>query len=145
MIKLQTLWTSAELDLYREGTKRLEAVNETMRREAVAGDKYVRRWRPTFGYVAAITWGVQGLVIFGCLAWVILKSPENLPAALTGIKGVVEALSSHWLYAMAVLGVAVAARSGDKRQKASGEDVGADPGGLSRGLAGLGSKIRAIF
>ncbi len=81
-------------------------VNASMRAEAGAEDAYVRRWRPTFGYMVALTWGLQ----MGAVAWSVLATPADAPAILAAAAS----LSAMWGVALAVLGVAVHERSRDK-------------------------------
>ncbi len=96
-------------------TARLTQVNQTMRAEAASNDAYVRRWRPTFGYLTALAWTVQCCAI----AWSIVGAPAqagNVAQAIT-------ALTPMWGVALAVLGVNVAKRSQDK-QVAAGQTPG---------------------
>ncbi len=103
---------SIELERTRliEETKRLQSVNETMRAETQSEDPYVRRWRPTWGYVTCLVWGAQGLA----LAWVIGDAPEKAPAVISAMA----AMTGIWAIALAVLGVSIWKRSDDKKVKA---------------------------
>lgn len=100
---------------YEAETRQLETVNETMRSELASDDKYAKRWRPSFGYAATATWFVQGVLVFGLLTYTVLKMPEKIGVVSDAIVAILEALASHWLYALTVLGVAVWKRSDDKR------------------------------
>ncbi len=40
-------------------TARLAEVNQTVRAEYGSQDPFVRRWQPLFGYMIALTWGLQ--------------------------------------------------------------------------------------
>ena len=86
--------------------RKLEAINETMRREAASGDAFVRRWRPFFGYVVALTWFVQ-MVAVGAA---IVMTPAEAPAVISAMTN----LSVIWGVALSVLGISVAKRSQDK-------------------------------
>ena len=88
-------------------TEHLESINQTMRVETVSGDKVVRRWRPFFGYVVAITWGLQ----MGAVSWAIIMTPEKAPVIIAAMSG----LALMWSVALGVLGVSVRARSNDKK------------------------------
>ena len=46
----------------------LSEINQTIRAEVASQDKYVRRMRPTFGYLMALTWATQ---MFG-IAYIII-------------------------------------------------------------------------
>lgn len=90
----------------REAETAWREVNATIRAETRAEDAYVRRWRPTFGYMVALTWGLQ----MGAVAWAVLAAPADAPAILAAAGS----LSVMWGVALAVLGVAVHERSRDK-------------------------------
>lgn len=62
----------AELDSSEFQTM-IEQVNASLRTEVASNDAYVRRMRPTFGYIMAFTWAAQMLAI----AFVIIESPEK--------------------------------------------------------------------
>ena len=103
-------------------TKQLGEINQTMRAEAAAGDPYVRRWRPTFGYMIALTWGAQTLAV----AWAMVAEPTQAAAVVSAVA----ALTPLWGIALAVLGVNVVKRSQDKVVAA-----GRSPVGLVQALA----------
>ncbi|WP_417847128.1 3TM-type holin [Thalassospira povalilytica] len=116
------------VEMYREDTKRLEAINQTMQVESKSEDWYVRRMRPTFGYIMAITWGLQ----MGAIAWTIINTPEYAAEVIAAMLG----LSTIWSVGLAVLGVYVYRRSGEKQS-----GVGPSPAGvnaLSRMAGGIG-------
>ena len=98
----------ARIREYEIETARIALVNETMRAEFGAEDPYVRRWRPTFGYVAAAAFGLQAAGI----SYVLFSGgdPEliNSFAGLTGI----------WAPAMAVLGITSWTRGKEKVARA---------------------------
>jgi len=94
----------------QEETKRLEAVNETMRAESQSGDPFVRRARPALIWTMAVTWGIQMF----CLSAAVLFYPEKAGAL---IKSIGE-LTSMWGIALGVIGVYFKARSDDKKTAA---------------------------
>ena len=104
--------------------RKLESVNETMRAEMSSGDKYVRRWRPTWGYVTAIAWVMQSLAVAGAVAGAVFATQsgesEAARALLTGAADLLAALTAQWGIALTVLGVNVTSRSRDK-QVAAGQ------------------------
>ena len=89
-----------------EAVAALRQVNATIRTEARTDDAFVRRWRPTFGYVVALAWGVQ----MAAVSWAIVAEPRAVAAILDGMAS----LSVMWGIALSVLGVAVHQRSKDK-------------------------------
>jgi len=101
----------AELDAE---TKQLQAINETMRAEYNSGDPYVRRARPTWLYAMALTWVMQTA---GISVAMVFK-----PELSAQIVNAVAALTGMWSVALAVVGIAVKARSDDKA-RALGKDV----------------------
>lgn len=87
-------------------TQRLAQVNRTMRAEAGSADPFVRRWRPTFGYLAALTWAAQT----GAIVYAIVATPQWAAELIQSIT----ALTPMWSVALAVLGIQVRERSKDK-------------------------------
>lgn len=84
----------------------LAQVNESLRAEIASDDPYVRRMRPTFGYILAATWAAQ----VGAVAWAIIADP---PAAARVIADMAN-LSVIWSVGLGVLGVYVYQRSREK-------------------------------
>lgn len=97
-------------------TNRLAEVNATMRTEAKADDAYVRRWRPTFGYLVAVSWALQSIAI----GWTIVASPEEAGIVAQAIT----ALTPMWSVALAILGINVHKRSQDKQVSAGQRPTG---------------------
>lgn len=95
----------------------LAEVNATMRAEAASDDRYVKRWRPTFGYVVAFTWGVQ----MTALSVAVVMYPAEAPALINAMV----ALQFMWGVALSVLGISVVKRSHDKQVAAGSppEDI----------------------
>lgn len=85
----------------------LSEINQTIRAEAASGDIYVRRMRPTFGYLMAITWAAQMLGI----AYIMIFETEKAPDVLDAM----EALSAIWAIGLSVLGIYVYKRSEEKK------------------------------
>jgi hypothetical protein len=135
MIQMQKAVMDFQLAVYAQDTERLKAVNETMRAELASGDTYTRRWRPSFGYAAALTWTLQGFVFCGLLVYVALWHHEQLSDVINAVTAMIRALADHWMYAMTVLGVAVWKRSEDKRS-ASGVSEGGIVGALADRIRG---------
>jgi hypothetical protein len=103
-------------------TTRLAEVNKTMRAEAGSDDPYVRRWRPTFGYLTAGSWAA----LVGALAWSIAAAPEHAGT----VSQVVAAVTPMFSVALAVLGINVHKRSQDKQVAA-----GQQPKGIMQTIA----------
>lgn len=110
---------------------------QTMRVEYGSGDPYVRRWRPTWGYVTAGGWLLEALAVFVAVIGATVLTVEGDAGGgaklLSGMTTLTYALSALWTIALAVLGVNIVQRSKDKQTQAG---ASAAPGLLSK-LAGL--------
>ena len=105
--------------------KILESVNASLRVEVASGDPYVRRMRPTFGYMMAATWGAQMMAV----AYVIVADPGAAGSVLNAMEG----LSTIWAVALSVLGVYVYQRSAEKKiEKSNPYTMGAEATGGPR-------------
>lgn len=85
----------------------LSEINQSLRAEVSSSDPYVRRMRPTFGYLMAATWAAQMLG----LAYVVIFQTEKAPAVLDSM----ESLSAIWGGGLSVLGIYVYKRSEEKK------------------------------
>ncbi|MFI9653049.1 3TM-type holin [Guyparkeria halopsychrophila] len=103
-------------------TTRLAEVNQTMRAEAGSDDPYVRRWRPTFGYLTALSWAT----LVTAIAWSIAFEPKHAGT----VAQIVSAVTPMFGVALAVLGINVSKRSQDKQVAA-----GQQPKGLLTAIA----------
>ncbi len=96
----------AQIEIENENTH-LEQINESLRAEIASEDIYVRRMRPTFGYLMAITWGAQMLGI----AYVIIFDTDRAGVVMAAMGN----LSAIWAVGLSVLGIYVYKRSTDKQ------------------------------
>ena len=96
----------AELEA-QERENAISQINESLRAEVASSDPYVRRMRPTFGYLIAITWAAQMLA----LAWVIIYETESASLVIEAM----ESLGTIWAVGLSVLGIYVYKRSEDKK------------------------------
>ena len=85
----------------------IEQVNQSLRAEISSEDKYVRRMRPTFGYLMAVTWAAQMLAI----AFVIVFKTAQAGVVMSAMAS----LSAIWTVGLSVLGIYVYKRSQDKK------------------------------
>lgn len=106
----------AELNRHLEKVQEIEAaerrnsiqqINESLRAEVASSDPYVRRMRPTFGYIIATTWGAQMFA----LAYIIVF--ETAQASL--VIDAMEKLGTIWAVGLSVLGIYVYKRSEEKK------------------------------
>ena len=95
----------AQLEIESDQTH-LAQINESLRTEVQSEDVYVRRMRPTFGYLMALTWGAQMMGI----AYVIIFDTDKAGAVMAAMGN----LSAIWAVGLSVLGIYVYKRSSDK-------------------------------
>ncbi len=88
--------------------KTLVTINETIRQELQSEDRFVRFWRPCFGYAVSISWVATMLTI----CYLILSGNENAEKIIMAL---VET-TSLWGIALGVLGVSVVKRSQEKNR-----------------------------
>lgn len=105
----------------------LEQVNRTIRAEAHSDDPYVRRMRPTFGYIMALTWAAQ----MGSVAYVVAIEPDKAGPVIAAVAS----LGTIWTVGLSVLGIYVYKRS---TEKLAGQ--GAPPGVLASLISRLSGK-----
>ncbi|MDX1464107.1 MAG: 3TM-type holin [Halomonas sp.] len=126
--ELEKLRLEAEAAEAHEATKRLAEINQTIRAEAASQDAFVRRWRPSFGYLVAISWAVMTLA----LAWSIVMAPGEAGTVAQAIT----ALTPMWSVALAILGINVSKRSQDKQVAAGQSPAPGFMGAIATRLAG---------
>lgn len=93
--------------LIQEKGSTLSEINKSLRKEVGSSDAYVRRMRPTFGYLIAISWTVQML----SLSYILIYETEKAHLIINAM----ESLGTIWAVALSVLGVYVYKRSEDKK------------------------------
>lgn len=86
----------------------LQQVNQTIRAESVSDDAYVRRMRPTFGYIMAFTWAAQ----MGAIAYTVVADPQQAAPVIAAVAS----LGTIWTVGLSVLGIYVYRRSGEKQR-----------------------------
>lgn len=126
-LQLQQAWMSHELALLQEETKQLQSINETIRNEVNSQDPFARRMRPAFGYVVALTWGVQMLALSVLILWKTHEAADIIKA--------LGSLEFMWAVALAVLGLHVWKRSSEKTALTGGRSGGSG-GGLLGAITG---------
>lgn len=87
----------------------LAEVNRSLRAEVASDDAYVRRMRPTFGYVMALSWCAQ----MGALAWVTVADPAHAGSVIEAMAS----LGTIWTVGLSVLGIYVYKRSEEKKAR----------------------------
>jgi hypothetical protein len=105
-LDFQRLVNAAVADEMAADNERLSIVNETMRAEAASSDPYVRRMRPTWGYIMAATWAAT----MGAVAYTIVSTPAEAGKILSGLADT----TALWGLGLAVLGVYVTGRTKEK-------------------------------
>ncbi|QQG36008.1 MAG: ribokinase [Micavibrio aeruginosavorus] len=96
-----------------------QQINESLRAEVASPDAYVRRMRPTFGYLMAFTWAAQ---MFAVAYVIVFRTAES-----SLVIEAMESLGMIWGIGLSVLGVYVYQRSEEKKcgvsQNADWKDV----------------------
>lgn len=94
--------------IYAEENKAaLAEINRTIQAEISSADPFVRRMRPTFGYVMAVTWFAQMMAV----AYIIVFRTGTAYLVLQAV----ESLTLIWTVGLSVLGIYVYRRSDEKR------------------------------
>ncbi len=91
----------------REHKTALRQINRSLRTEVMSDDPYVRRMRPTFGYLMAMTWTAQMLAIAYVIVFKTGQSGQIIAA--------MESMGLIWTIGLSVLGIYVYKRSEDKK------------------------------
>lgn len=120
-------------------TERLTQINKTMRVESKSEDPYVRRWRPTFGYIVGISFGLLILGIVFLFFAAPFMDTKKLAATAELAVSLGPVLMALFSVGLTVLGVNITRRSQDK-QVAAGQQP--SPGMfdmLAQGIKGLKS------
>ena len=113
-VELEKLVIQAEANKLAHETSSIEAVNATMRTEAISGDAWQRRWRPFWGYISGVAFFLQILAIIGVMIW----APALAPTIITSLAS----LQVFWSVPLAILGISAYQRGKEKRA-ALGESI----------------------
>lgn len=116
----------SELDASRDASM-ITQVNESLRAEAASNDPYVRRMRPTFGYIIAATWGAQMLA----LAYVIIFDTVQAGMVIDAMAQ----LSTIWGVGLSVLGIYIYKRSEEKQRVIPASNAASGSSGGSSGAS----------
>lgn len=95
--------------------QKLQTVNDTIQIEINSGDKFVRRWRPFYGYCVAISWLIQMIGFTFVFGYTAIKNPDKLMLVIQQFAVLSGSLMPLWGIALTVLGVSVHQRSKDKQ------------------------------
>ena len=100
----KSLEIEAEVD-----DKTLSTIHQTIRQELASGDRFVRFWRPAFGYSVALAW----LMNMFTICYVVLSDNQRAPEIILAM---VET-TSLWGIALGVLGISVVKSNSEKTRK----------------------------
>ncbi|MEC9266694.1 MAG: 3TM-type holin [Pseudomonadota bacterium] len=126
LMQLQSELNRHAADMKAKEVDQLREINKTIRAEAASSDPYVRRMRPTFGYIMAVSWAGQ----MGAISYVIATDPVNAGAVIAAVAS----LGTIWTVGLSVLGIYVYKRSEEKT--AGGEKGFGILGALAKRIAG---------
>ena len=88
--------------------RRLKIIHDAIGKEMVAGDKFVRFWRPAFGYSVAVSW----LMNMATICYIVIRDGENASGTISALTDT----TSLWGIALGVLGVSVVKNEQDKKR-----------------------------
>lgn len=146
--KIQALQIENQTELRRivltAETARLAEVNATMRAEYAQEDKFVKRWRPTFGYSICFTWVVESIGFVSALLYTVIYHPESAGIVINAIAVVIGAMAVQWGIALSVLGVSVSARSDDKQVSAGLSPAPGVLGAIAQRIAGSKNQTKYV-
>ena len=100
----------AELRI-KENAAAYTEINQSLRAEVASDDVYVRRMRPTFGYLMAATWAAQMFAV----AYIMVFRTEQAAVVMNAV----QSLGMIWTVGLSVLGIYVYKRSEDKKLAAA--------------------------
>ena len=89
-------------------------INETMRAELSADDKFKSYWRPFFGWVMGFSFALFTIAIIGVLVTLMID-PSSGAALVTAVTQLTPVLMTAWGVGLTVLGVNIHKRSLDKQ------------------------------
>jgi len=113
-------------------TQKISEINKTMRDEIASADAYVRRWRPTFGYVVSLAWLVQITGSTATLIYAVFADAAKAGNIINMVANFNGSTSVLWGIALSVLGINVVKRSQDKQVQSGGA-----PAGIIQGVSQL--------
>lgn len=91
------------LERLKAETLIVKEVNATMRAEAKAEDPWARRWRPFWGFVSAVAFGMVALAISGVL---VMMAWQDTASFIAQLPAVVSSMAALFGIPAAILGVA---------------------------------------
>jgi hypothetical protein len=94
-------------EMARVDSEALKTINQSLQAEVASVDPYVRRMRPTFGYLMALTWAAQMFAV----AYIMVFETDKASLVIEAI----ESLFAIWAVGLSVLGIYVYKRSEDKK------------------------------
>ncbi len=118
---LQQLQIMADATKAQEETKQLTTINTTFQAEIASTDKFKSYWRPLFGYIVSIAWGMQTLAIIFCMVYGAVHNPQA--KLWDTASSIFESID--WTIVLGVLGINITQRSKDKAR-----EIGLDPGSV---------------
>lgn len=99
------------------GTTQVAAVNETMREELTASDRFKTWWRPALGWGCVALFVVGGLVEVGGFAWVLVFRFESILTYTTAVAQLQEAVGDSRAWAGGLLGLNTSLRTAERLAK----------------------------
>lgn len=126
LLQFQAQLSDHAARMYESETERFKANADLAKTDNQSEDWYVRRMRPTFGYIMAASFGSQMFAV----AWCMIVTPQYTAELVNSLA----LLSTQWSVGMAVLGVYVWKRSHDKELGQQAVNVN-EASGVLKGIA----------
>jgi len=104
-----------QLEFYKEETKRMEIVNQTMRVEYESSNIFKTGWRPFIGWVLGLSLGFYIFSICGITIYSTLYQPDKVSILIDNLSKLASSLTTTWTVCMIILGVAIKKRSDDRK------------------------------
>lgn len=106
-------------------TARITQVNETMRAESGADDKWTRRWRPYWGFVSGTCWGILALSFALMVVLKAIGIGDVQSSDITALGTAFEDMLVFFGIAGGILGVTAWGRSKEKTERIKAAKPGA--------------------
>ncbi len=105
-------------------TSEMQTINDTMRHELMATNKFKSSWRPFFGYCVSFSWFFFMICAIIALLYSVFFAPDKSTIIIEAIAKLMGATVILWTMAFAVLGVNITKRSHDKANLINAQEKG---------------------
>lgn len=122
-----------QLQAIQADTLKFQEIQKTYRLELQSKDRFVRWWRPFYGWACGVGIFLLFFAVTFCLIYAVIWAPaDKTPVIMAAVGQAISATTALAGVALTVLGINITKRSQDKAVKA-----GESPGGILQGVAAL--------